>query len=51
MDVLETSCHDKHFAKRTTKFGVMNQKLCPFEVPCTLGNDLTISPQPFIINS
>jgi hypothetical protein len=48
MDVLETSCHDKHFRKRGTKFGVMNQKIWPFEVPCTLGNDLVISPQPFI---
>jgi hypothetical protein len=43
MDVLETTCHEKQSAKRTTKFGVMNQKLWPFEIPCTLGNDLTIS--------
>jgi hypothetical protein len=51
MNDLESSCHEKNFAKRTTQFGVMSQKLCPFEVSCTLGNDWIISPQPFIINS
>jgi hypothetical protein len=48
---LETSCHENKNARRATQFGVMNQKLWPFEIPCTPGNDLTISPQPFIINS
>ena len=48
MDDLENICHDKQNAKRGTQIGAMDQKLWPFEVPCTLGNDLIISPQPFI---
>ena len=48
MNDLEIRGHDKQNSKRGTQFGVMSQKLCPFEVPCTLGNDLIISPQPFI---
>jgi hypothetical protein len=45
---LENMSHDKHYAKRGTQFGVLDQKLWLVEVPCTLGNDLIISPQPFI---
>ena len=48
MNDLESSCHEKNYAKRSTQFGIMSQKLWPFEVPCTLSNDLIISPQPFI---
>jgi hypothetical protein len=48
MNDLESSCHEKNYAKRSTQFGVMSQKLCPFEVSSTLGNDLIISPEPFI---
>jgi hypothetical protein len=48
MNDLENTCHEKQNAKRGTHFGALDQKLWPFEVPCTLGNDLIISPQPFI---
>ena len=48
MHDLEIRCQEKNIAKRTTQFGALVQKLCSFEVLCTLGNDLIISPQPFI---
>jgi hypothetical protein len=51
MNDLENICHEEQSAKRGTQFGVMSQKLWPFEVSSTLGNDLIISPQPFIRNS
>jgi hypothetical protein len=48
MRVLENIGHDKQYAKRGTQFGVLNQKLWHFEVSCTLGDHLLITPQPFI---
>jgi hypothetical protein len=48
---LENICHEEQSAKRGTQFGALDQKLWPFEVSSTLGNDLIISLQPFIINS
>jgi len=48
MNDLENICHEEQSAKRGTQFGIMSQKLCSFEIPCTLGNDWIISPQPFI---
>jgi hypothetical protein len=48
MNDLENTCHEKKYAKRGTHFGVLDQKLWLVEVPCTLGNDLIISSQPFI---
>ena len=44
MQDLETRGQNKNLAKRTTWFGVLVEKLCPFEVPCSLGQVLIISP-------
>jgi hypothetical protein len=51
MNDLKNICHEDHNAKRGTPFGVLDQKLWLVEVPCTLDNDLIISPQPIIICS
>ena len=51
MICLETTSHDEQNAKRTTHFGALVQKLCPFEFSNTLCHDWTIFPQPHIRNS
>jgi hypothetical protein len=51
MHNLEIRGQEENIAKRTTHFGALNQKIWPFEVPCILGNDWIISPQPLIRNS
>jgi hypothetical protein len=43
MNDLESSCHEKNYAKRSTQFGVLDQKLWLVEVPCTLDDHLAIS--------
>jgi hypothetical protein len=45
---LESFGHDKHFAKRVDQFGVLNQKLWQFELPCILCDHLAITSQPII---
>jgi hypothetical protein len=40
--------HDMHFAKRVTPFGVLKPKICYVELPCTLGDPLLITSQPFM---
>jgi hypothetical protein len=39
---------DKQFAKRVAQIGILDQKLCHVELPCTLGDHLAITSQPFI---
>ena len=41
--------HEKHFAKRMNQFEALHQKLRHFEFSCTLCDQMTITPQPFII--
>jgi hypothetical protein len=48
MHDLEIRGQEKKNARRVTHFGVVNQKLWSVEIPCTLGNDWIISPQPHI---
>jgi hypothetical protein len=48
MMYLENMSHKEHNAKRGTQFGTLDQKLWHFEVSCTLGDHLLITPQPFI---
>ena len=50
MHDLEIRGHEENIAKRTTHFGVLVKKLCPFELWNTLCHDWTISPQPRMRN-
>jgi hypothetical protein len=51
MHDLEIRVQEENMAKRTTHFGALVEKLCPFEILNTLCHDLIISPQPHIRNS
>ena len=51
MHGLESIGQNMNIAKRTTQFGLLVWKLCMFEVPCSLGHDWSISPQPHMRNS
>jgi hypothetical protein len=44
MHDLKIRGQEKNNAKRVTHFGALVEKLWPFEVPCTLGQVLIISP-------
>jgi hypothetical protein len=45
---LENIGHEKQYAKRVVQIGVLDQKLCHVELPCTLCDHLAITSQQII---